>query len=143
MPEIEYLLLADHAEAVNGKLYVMGAGWTNVSRPPRPAPDAMPITHFGVGVSVLVPWTQTNNRHHLIVRIESEDGEPVLGRVEADLEVGRPPGLRHGSDQRAVLALNVDMTFPAPGGYRIVAELGDQTKTASFQVMDPPPSTAD
>ena len=139
MAEIEYLLLADHAEAVNGKLYVMGAGWTDLNRPSLPTPDSPPPpSHFALGVSVLVPWTETNRRHHLVLRVESEDGEPQLATVEADLEVGRPPGLRPGSDQRAVLAINADLQFPIPGGYRVVAELAEQIRTASFRVNDPP-----
>jgi hypothetical protein len=136
MAEIEYVLLADHAEAANGKLYVMGAGWTDHQRPPRPADAPSNITHFGIGVSVLIPWTDTNRQHHLILRVEHEDGDPILATLEADLEMGRPPGLPHGSDQRAILALNTDIQFPAPGGYRIVAEVGGHLKTTAFRVHD-------
>jgi uncharacterized protein DUF6941 len=136
MAEIEYVLLADHAEAVNGKLYVSGAGWTDYNRAPTPAGAPAPPTHFGIGVSTLIPWTETNRRHHMVLRIESEDGDPVLGTVETDLEMGRPPGLPPGSDQRAVLALNADIQFPTAGGYRIVAELGEQVKTVSFRINE-------
>lgn len=136
MADIEYLLLADHAEAANGKLNVLGAGWTDQWRGARPADQPPPITHFGIGVSVLVPWTETNRPHHLVMRIEGEDGRPELGVLEADLELGRPPGLPNGADQRAVLALNADIQFPTPGGYRIVAELGAQARTASFRIHD-------
>lgn len=141
MPEIEYLLLADHAEAANGKLTVMGAGWTDAWR--VRVPDApIPITHFGIGVSVLVPWTETNRPHHLVLRIEHEDGATEIGAIETDLEIGRPPGLPHGSDQRAVLAVNADIQFPLEGGWRVAARLGEQTKTASFRVHDNPPAAA-
>jgi hypothetical protein len=136
MPEMEYVLLADHAEATNGKLNVMGAGWTDQWRAPRPLDAPLPITHFGIGVSVLIPWTETNRRHHLAIRIEDEDGRTELGKVEADLEIGRPPGLPSGSDQRAVLALNADIQFPNAGGYRVLAQLGEQTKTVSFRIHD-------
>ena len=135
MPEIEYMLLADHAEAADGKLNVIGAGWTDQWRAPRPETNPPPITHFGIGVSVLIPWTETNRRHHLVLRIEDEDGGAV-GNVEADLEMGRPAGLPAGSDQRAVLAMNADVQFPHPGGWRVVAQLGDQTKTVSFRIHD-------
>lgn len=138
MAEIEYLLLADHAEAANGKLYVMGAGWTDQWRPPQPDDALIRITHFGIGVSVLIPWTDTNRQHHLTLRLEHEDGDPILANLEANLEMGRPPGLPHGSDQRAVLALNADIQFPAPGGYRIVADVGGPSKTTAFRVHDAP-----
>lgn len=137
MPEIEYLLLADHAEALNGKLYAMGAGWTDFNRPPRPAEAPPPVSHFGIAVSVLVPWTETNRRHRLAMRLESEDGDPTLATVDTEFEVGRPPGLRPGADQRAVFAINADIQFPQPGGYRVVTEMGEQVKTAAFTVSDP------
>jgi hypothetical protein len=136
MPEIEYMLLADHAEAVNGKLNVMGAGWTDQWRAPRPPEAQIPITHFGIGVSVLVPWTETNRRHHLVLRIQDEDGRTEVGNVEADLEIGRPVGLPDGSDQRAVLAINADIQFPSGGGWRVIAQLAEQTKTVSFRIHD-------
>ena len=139
MAEIEYLLLANHAEAVNGMLNVLGAGWTDQWRGPQEEGAAPPPTHFGIGVSVLVPWTETNVPHHLVVTIEGEDGEPELGRLEADLEMGRPAGVRPGSDQRAVLAMNLNIQFPEAGGYRVRADLGDQMRSASFRVHDEVP----
>ena len=30
-PEIEWLILADEAELVNGKLYMMGGGWDRIT----------------------------------------------------------------------------------------------------------------
>ncbi|SRR6266545_6351832 len=138
MADIEYLLLANHAEAVNGLLYVLGAGWTDQWRGVIPEDTPPPVTHFGIAASVLVPWTETNRPHHLSIRIEGEDGAPELGRLEADLEVGRPPGSRPGTDQRAVMAVNVNLQFPRAGGYRIVAELGDKVRTTSFRVNDAP-----
>jgi hypothetical protein len=35
-----------------------------------------------------------------------------------------------------VLAINGDVQFPQPGGYRVVAELGEQRRTVSFRVRD-------
>ncbi|MBI4728610.1 MAG: hypothetical protein HY775_03805 [Acidobacteria bacterium] len=138
MAEIEFLILADHAEAVGGKLYLTGAGWTDSWRGPQPEGQPLPITHFGIAVSVLVAWTETNRPQHLRMRIENEDGTTQHATVEGDIEVGRPPGLPPGSDQRAVLAVNANVQFPSPGGYRIVAEVGEGVRTVSFRVHDAP-----
>ena len=138
MPQIEFITLANHAEAINGLLYLTGAGWTDHWRVPGPNGDFPPF-HFGIGVSILVPWTETNRRHHLELRIEDEDGDTELAKVEADLEVGRPPGTPVGSDLRSVLALNVNLVFPQAGGYRVIGEMGpDIQKTVSFSVRDQP-----
>jgi hypothetical protein len=140
VPEIEFLLLADHAEAHNGKLTIVGGGWTEHRRQVADA-KRPPVTHLGIGVGVLVPWTQTNRAFQLVVRLEDEDGG-VHANVEGKLEVGRPAGLPQGSDQRAVFALNVNTVFPGPGGYRVVATIpgegGTEARmsTVSFRVVD-------
>ncbi len=137
MAEIEYVTIANHAEAINGLLYLAGAGWTDHWRIRSPE-GQVPITHIGLGVSVLVPWGETNRRHHLLVRIESEDGVEVA-RAEAQIELGRPPGATLGSDFRAVIAMNVDAQIQETGGYRVVAKLGEQLKSVSFRVHEQMP----
>ncbi len=135
MAEVEILTLANHAEAINGLLYLSGAGWDVVTRAyPEgglPAPH-----HFGIGVSVLVPWLEANRRHQLVILIESEDGGAPLMRAEGALEVGRPPGTPEGSDIRAVLAVDASIQFPAPGGYRLIAQVGPNQRTYPFRVVD-------
>lgn len=135
MPEIELLVIANHAEAREGLLFLSGACWTDLWRGTPGQGNPPPMNHFGVAVSVLVPWEETNRRHHLVMRLETEDGQELV-RMEGDLEVGRPPGITAGSDQRAVLAINADIQFPKPGGYRILADVGAQTRSVSFRVHD-------
>ena len=134
MPEIEFLVVANHAEARAGLLYLSGACWTDLWRGLSPGAPP-PINHFGIGVAVLIPWPETNRKHHLTLRIENADGKDLV-RVEGDVEVGRPVGIPEGSEQRAVIALNADLQFPSPGVYQVVAGLGDQVRHVSFRVHD-------
>jgi hypothetical protein len=135
MPTIEMLTVANHAEAVNGLLYLSGAGWDRVTR--RYPTGGKPRPHrFGIAVSVLIPWAEANRRHRLSLWVESEDGGDPLVKVDGKLEVGRPPGVPEGSDRRAVLAVEATVEFPRPGGYRIVGEVGGNTRTYSFFVVD-------
>ncbi|CAN5684647.1 hypothetical protein BH24ACT26_BH24ACT26_02110 [soil metagenome] len=138
MASIEYLVVANHAEVQNGHLFISGAGWTDLVRGVRPEAGP-PVTHIGIALSIIVPFTETGRRHHFTIRIEREDG-PEVTRVEGDLEMGRPVGLPAGADQRAVLAVNADISFPEPGGYRVIAFLGagEDQKTSSFRVHDQP-----
>lgn len=136
-PQIELLTVAHHAEAINGMLYIMGAGWTDMRRP-RPPGSPPPATHFGVGLSVLTPWAGTNQQHRLAMWLEDEDGK-VVWRTDSTFEVGRPPGARHGSDQRAVVAIDANVAFQKVGGFRLVAELNDDStsrKAYSFRIHD-------
>src|SRR5216683_35017 len=91
---IDALILANHAEAVNGLLYISGGGWTDLHRQIQ---DGKPPTnHFGIAASVRVPWHETNKPHKFILEIENEDSTAIIMRAEGQMNVGRPPQLTHG-----------------------------------------------
>ena len=111
------LLLADYAEAVNGKLYVMGGGWSVTT--------AEPLGTMALALKVEVPWDEANRRHRLEIRLVDADGhditqpDPASGQESpiefvADFEVGRPPGLKPGTPIDSALALNVQRPALAP-----------------------------
>jgi hypothetical protein len=136
MAEIEFMTLANHAEAQNGLLYLSGAGWTDAQVPFSADGASVPF-HLGAGVSLLVPWTQTNRRLLFEIRVDHEDGGDPLIQLGGELQVGRPVGIPEGSDQRAVFAISGEIQFPRPGGYRLVGVLnGEPTRTVSFRVHD-------
>jgi hypothetical protein len=134
MPQIELLTVANHAEAINGLLYLSGAGWTDLRRP-MPQEGPPPVNRLGIGIAVLVGWAETNQPHRVNVRIENADGRPLMG-MQADLEMGRPPGLPPGSDLRGVIAVSAELLFPTAGIYRIVASVADSQRSVSFRVHD-------
>lgn len=121
---IDYLILANHVEAVNGLLYINGGGWTEhfIRDLPNNAPF---ISNFGIGISVNVPWNETNKLHQISIKIENEDATMTLAQVQPHFNVGRPPHLPHGSEQHAVFGLMVNVIFPQEGGYRILAQLDE------------------
>jgi hypothetical protein len=138
MATVEYLLLANHAEVQNGLLYVSGAGWANLYRGLRKPDDPLLINHFGVGASLLIPWDETNQRHQLVIRIVQDDSDEELARVEGGIEVGRPPGLESGAEQRVSVGVGVDVPFPAEGSYRVVMRVGEDERSVEFKVLDQP-----
>ena len=134
MPEIETLLIANHAESHDGLLHLVGAGWSTANQ--VSVNGQVPPLHFGIGLTVLVGWNETNERHRVLIYVEPEDGGVPLLRLEAELEMGRPPGVTAGMAQRAVLAFSGEAMFSDPGGYRLVAEVGDdQTRYVSFRIV--------
>jgi hypothetical protein len=124
--EIQYALIADHAEIVNGKLYLMGGGWDHYNA--REAPVQMRIA---VAVGVRVGWEETNLRHPIDVFIEDDDGKE-LARVNGGMQVGRPTNLPPGSSQLSQLAVNLPLRVDTFGGYRVrvVAGEGDGARTS-------------
>jgi len=141
MATIDFLILANHAEVQNGLLYMSGGGWSDHHRPVLPGQEALPISSFGLGVGVLVPWTETNQPHSLSVAIEDADGK-VLTEMMASLTTGRTPQLAPGTEQRAVMALSFNLQFPIAGGYSIVARVGAEVRTVDFRVLDHPIAAA-
>ncbi len=133
---IDVLILANHADAINGLLYINGGGWTDLHRQIRGG--VLPSTHFGIGLSVRVPWHDTNETHKFVLEVQNEDSTKTLVHAEGDINVGRPPQLPRGAVQHAVLAINVDVVFPEPGGYRVIATLDNGVDTTEwpFRVLD-------
>lgn len=135
MPQIEFVTVANHAEALNGLLYLQGAGLTEVIQP-MDGSGAPGVVHIGLGVSLLVGWNETNRTFPLQLHIEHEDGEPVV-IIDAGVEAGRPAGLTPGSDQRHVLAISGEVQFAREGGYVVRAEIDGGHRQVSFRVVRP------
>jgi hypothetical protein len=110
------MLLADHAQASEGKLNIIGAGWTVVG--PDPAP-------FAIAILFEVPWDRANEEHAFRLELVDSDGNPVLVAtpegeeplmIQGQFEVGRPPGVKRGTALPFPLALNMGPQPIAPGG---------------------------
>jgi hypothetical protein len=117
--QIHALMLADSAQAVDGKLYVLGGAWNMLRFPEFPA-----SLMVGIAVAIDVDWTETNARHHLDIHFEDADGNAMDPTIGADFEAGRPPGAIAGAELRVVMAVNGPIAIPAPGQYAAVALVG-------------------
>ena len=100
------MLLCDYCEALNGKLYIMGGGWSLTG--PNPTP-------FGIAILFEVPWDRANEQHHFRLDLMDADGDPLLvptpeGEqplfIEGSFETGRPPGLKRGTPLDFPIAFN-------------------------------------
>jgi hypothetical protein len=111
------ILLADAAQAIDNKLYLLGGGWSVTG--PDPTPSALAI-------ALKVPWDEANRRHDMRVELLDSDGhaitvggtpeeaKPVV--IESHFEVGRPPGLRPGTPIDLAFAVNIGPMPLPPGG---------------------------
>ena len=140
---VESLMLANHAESVNGLLYISGGG-CNIHRRIVSPGGAVTLSHLGLALIIAVPWHQTNLTHDLIIEFRDEDAN-VIANINSKLNMGRPPGLRPGTTQYANVGLPMDIVFPHPGGYEIVVSiegLEDSERRWTFQVQDIPQMVA-
>lgn len=127
-------LLCDFADEVNGKLYILGGGWSLIAAN-RPVPLAL-------AVKIAVPWGQSNRPHDLVIRLIDGEGNPFNGPdgkpVEAagKFEVGRPPGIASGSDLDTSLALKIGALTFEPGRYVWEIRIdGDAVEEVSFEAV--------
>ena len=111
-------MLADYAIVSDGKLTIVGGGWSQTG--PEPAP-------FGIGLLIQVPWDQSNTVHTFAVQLLDSDGEAVVLETDedegqpvafgGDFEVGRPPGLKPGTPLDFPVAMNSTPLPLEPGRY--------------------------
>lgn len=132
--EIEWLVLADSAQVVANKLYLLGGGWDRI-----PLNKDLP-QHFAVAVAIKVPWNETNIRHTFEIEVLSEDRNTEeirsIAKMGGQFEVGRPAGIPTGREQRIQLALDVGLKFDNPGTKRIVASIdGSISRELHFDVV--------
>ncbi|HVE92978.1 MAG TPA: hypothetical protein VNE62_11875 [Actinomycetota bacterium] len=128
--------IADHAEAVNGKLYVLGGCWDVLSVRQLPAHHP----HMSVATALHVPWGSTNQVHTITVRLIDEDGHPAGPEMSGQFETGRPPGMRPGDETTMLLAFNMVSTpLEREGRYEFVLDVdGTELARARFRVTVQP-----
>lgn len=129
---IDFLLTADFAEVVQGKVYIMGAGWDKFAPPTYPA-----VMRIGLAAGIRVPYLESNVPHHLSVTLRSGDGEDLF-KIEGDLETGRPAGSR-GESVLVPLAVNAQVDVRGPQLMELVAEVdGRSTRRISIRAVGTP-----
>ena len=124
---LDFLMLADRAEAINGKLYMVGGGFDRVG-----VADAPGTAIYDVALGFMVAYTETNEPHTFILRMETEDnavvraqdGKPV--EVTGRVEVGRPPGMVAGQEQRVIIVVRGPFPVMAEGTFSWVPVLDGQ-----------------
>lgn len=127
-------ILADFAAAENGKLTVVGGGWTM-------CPPGHP---HGLGLIIETGWGEANQPHHVELELIDADGQPFTDSVGNpvhagfDFEVGRPPGMPIGSALAQAVAINVQVPTVAGQRYEWVASIDGKSKPTwrrSFSVL--------
>jgi hypothetical protein len=133
--DLDFLLVADRAEAVNGKLYVLGGGWDRITLPAYPG-----AANFDVALGVMVAYTETNERHEFQLTLEDDDNHVVLGPISGQFELGRPPGIRPAQAQRFMVAVRGPFPLQQAGCYHWIASLDGKRAGRSTFWADPAPT---
>ena len=132
------MLLCDSAQSVGGKLFILGGGWSQALSPTGRISMAL-------AVKMSIPWDMANHRLRVVADLVDDDhnavtveGEPV--QAEGLIEVGRPPGLKHGTRLDSPFVLQFTEIPMPPGGYVWRLNVDDRlVATAPFRVLESAP----
>jgi len=109
------MLLADSAQIADGKLYILGGGWSITG--PDPSPSA-------VAIKLSVDRHEVDMVHRWELVLEDADGAPVLLgderqpiEVHGEFSVGAPTGVLEGTPVDFPIALGIP-PIPLPPGSR-------------------------
>lgn len=116
--QIDYAILAEHAEVTGNKLYLMGGGWDTMYAPEAPAQ-----VRLVCATGVRVDWDETNIPFPVTLTVEDDDAQEVF-RIAGQMQVGRPPHLPIGSTQLYQMAATMQLTLPRFDGYRVLVTVG-------------------
>lgn len=93
-------MLADSAQVQGGKLFILGAGWSQTT-----SPMSLPSA---IGMIITVPWDNTNRNIEFALSLYDSDGQPVIVQTGPDtrapleirsgFQVGRPPNVKQGTE---------------------------------------------
>ena len=143
------VILCNHAEAVENKLFLTGGGINMCFVGPVP-PHLISVA---LGNVIHVPYQLTNQPHELKITLRDEDGNLVAPmqpdglpqqagiEVKVPFNIGRPPFVAVGDEQTIALAVNLtNLPLAQMGLYTFVVEIdGTEMKTVPFRVLTPPP----
>ncbi len=133
------MILCDAAQVADGKLYVLGGGWSHNFTPNAPL-------QMSLGVIIAVPWIRANEKHIVEAVLLTADGQqveiegqPVIAGGE--LEVGRPPGIRPGTQLNTAIPFSFNGVALDIGDYVWELRINGETEARTPFRVDNPPGT--
>jgi hypothetical protein len=109
------MLLCDAAQVADGKLYILGGGWSLTG------PDPMPSA---IALKIDVGWHEADVPHHWELYLEDADGRPVMVEgpegaqpveVRGEFQVAKPTNVPPGTPVDVSLVVNLGPLPLAPG----------------------------
>lgn len=125
---IEFVLIADAVEAVNGKLYLLGGGWNEYKAATVPVAARM-------GVAISLQYGQNEVGPHLLrLNILDDTDQAVIPEAQGQMELKRATS--HGlPESRGFIAINLSLPLPRFATYRVRVNVDDLEQVVFFAVV--------
>jgi hypothetical protein len=122
-PSLEFALLADAVQAVEGKLYVLGGGWDTL------LVGRFPVRHhtLAIGLRLRVPWSSESQSVRFTVGLQDADGVSLLPNdIHHKVDI-KPRASDSRQDFGVVRSVTFNnLTFKKAGDYSFVITLDDE-----------------
>ncbi len=129
--KIDYALLADAAQSVGGKIFILGGGWNLFRSGNYPAPIQLAVA-IGIGFE----GSEVGIRYPVKIVIADEAGVPVVPEMNGQIETGQlAPDFPRGLPVKLPVAWNVSFSVPRAGRYAIVITVGTAHADLSFDAI--------
>ena len=137
------MMLADHAQVADGKLFISGGGWTSCAAGPIPC-AVVALFH--------VPWRETGKKVTFLLRLIDEDGHGVYQpgaqdnlpvQVKGSFEARRPAEMLPGGEVNVPMVFNIVLHLDAGHGYSWTLDVDGQDSEdwrVSFETRQPQPA---
>ncbi|MFQ5554073.1 MAG: hypothetical protein ACE5GC_01720 [Acidimicrobiia bacterium] len=126
-------MLADAAQVIGGKLFVLGGGIDTIKA------STFPVIHRALTVAMVAEVSPDERQRYLDISIDlfDEDGRDLGVHATGSLMVGAPRELPPGATSVVPLASEFhNITFPEPKGYTFIVSVeGTEMARVRFWVV--------
>src|SRR5215208_1643422 len=129
--ELAWMMLANHAEAANGLLYISGGAWDTVTvneAPPEPPEGVVAFVQGVLVIRINFHATEVETDYPFHVIVVDEDGLEI-GKVEGTMSAlrqqGNPPAWPHPAN---IVVSLTGLPLPRFGEYRIHVRVNREHK---------------
>jgi hypothetical protein len=133
--QLEYLILADSVENIDGKPRITGATWDTL----LVTDIELPVTlAFACGVKV--PWAEADDQHKLTLSVAGPDRRPIAPPHEETFRVGRSRLAGPEDPGHQPFTIRWEVIFPGYGQYVVAATVdarADDARRVAFFVRPP------
>ena len=136
--EVDFALLADAADAVNGKLYLVGGAFDTIWAQQTP----LMYPKLSLALRLLFSPAELGRKHKLEIRIMNEDGKNVAPPIAGELEVQKNSNLPKGWRQGFLTVMNfANLNFSNFGDYTFELVMNN-TGIKSIPLRIAPPASS-
>ncbi|HKV54857.1 MAG TPA: hypothetical protein VJN94_09455 [Candidatus Binataceae bacterium] len=124
---IDFLFVADAAEAIGGKIFVLGGGWDVCRSPIYPA-----LNRLAIVAAIMFNADEVAKTHRGRLSVSEVNGHDLIPPAEFEVHADRGADLPSNADARSLLALNLNLQIPGPGAYEVRLTIGEMQQATRF-----------